>query len=54
MLPTIKKRRKRWRLNDILPLNEMKFGVWQISQMEMYWHFDPMITYWHFGPMETY
>ena len=25
-----------WRLNYILPVNETKFGVWQISPIEMY------------------
>ena len=33
MLVTIKKE-ERWKLNYILLLNEMKFGIWQISLME--------------------
>ena len=37
MFATIKKG-ERWSLNYILPLNEIKFGVWQISPTETHWY----------------
>ena len=35
---------EKMKIKLILPLNETKFGVWQISPMEAHWYFGPIYS----------